>query len=70
MNHAIKCGFFQAFIVLLPTYAVAYISDKMVWTIPMLAASGFVASSIRKDIAERKVDDTESGHHHPETEDG
>ena len=70
MKPAVKCGFSQALIVLLLTYVVAYISDKMVWTIPMLAASGFVASSIRKDIAERKVDDSAESGHHPEIEDG
>ena len=65
----VRLAFFQALIVLVPTYMVALLTDKMVWTIPMLAASGFIASSIRKDAVERKVDDAEVAHH-PEIEDG
>ena len=42
----IKKGFLQAIIVLIPTYIVAYLTDKMVYTIPMLAASGFIAASL------------------------
>jgi hypothetical protein len=43
----IKVAVLQGVIVLVPTYAMAYMTDKMVWTIPMLAAAGFIASSIR-----------------------
>jgi hypothetical protein len=42
----IKKGLIQAIIVLVPTYIVAYLTDKMVYTIPMLAASGFIAASL------------------------
>ncbi len=54
----IKVAVLQGVIVLVPTYSVAYMTDKMVWTIPMLAAAGFIASSIRvshKDI--RRLDE-------------
>ena len=44
-----KIGLIQAVIVLLPTYLVAYMTDKMVYTIPMLAAASFVAASFSKD---------------------
>ena len=47
----------QGIIVLVPTYTVAYLTDKMVYTIPMLAAASFVAASINKQPVERKVDD-------------
>ena len=38
----------QAVVVLVPTYAIAYLTDKMVYTIPMLAAMSFVAARIGK----------------------
>ena len=45
-------------IVLLPTYLVAFTTDKMVYTIPMLAAASFVAASLRKDDdLQRKVEE-------------
>ena len=50
-------GIVQGIIVLVPTYTVAYLTDKMVYTIPMLAAASFVAASISKQPVERKVDD-------------
>ena len=73
--HSIKIALVQGLIVLVPTYIMAFLTDKMVWTIPMLAAASFVAASIKKDITERKIDedgmrkDNESGHH-PDIEDG
>ena len=36
----------QALIVLGPTYLIAYLTDKMVYTIPMLAATSFIAASL------------------------
>ena len=65
----IKVGFIQGMIVLIPAYIMAFLTDKMVWTIPMLAASSFIASSIRKESTERKVDedgmrkDSDAGNH-------
>lgn len=53
----IKQGFVQAIIVLVPTYLVAYFTDKMVFTIPMLAASSFIAASISSRDTKLKVDD-------------
>ena len=73
--HSIKIALVQGLIVLIPTYIMAFLTDKMVWTIPMLAAASFVAASIKKDFTERKIDedgmrkDNESGHH-PDLEDG
>ncbi len=50
-------GITQAIIVLVPTYTVAYLTDKMVYTIPMLAAMSFIAASVSKQPVERRVDD-------------
>ena len=52
-----KIGLIQAVIVLLPTYLVAYMTDKMVYTIPMLAAASFVAASFSKDATTKRIDD-------------
>ena len=57
----IKQGFVQAIIVLAPTYLVAYFTDKMVFTIPMLAASSFIAASISSRDTKLKVDDDAEG---------
>jgi hypothetical protein len=53
----IRIALLQGLIVLAPTYAVAFFTEKMVYTIPMLAAAGFVAASLRGDKVERKVDE-------------
>ena len=47
----------QAGIVLIPTYIVAYTTDKMVYTIPMLAAMSFIAASLGTGDQSKKVDD-------------
>ena len=44
-----------------PTYLVAYFTDKMVYTIPMLAASSFIAASISSRDTKLKVDDDAEG---------
>ena len=44
-------------IVLIPTYTVAYLTDKMVYTIPMLAAVSFIAASFSKDTTTTRIDD-------------
>ena len=57
----LKQGFLQAIIVLAPTYLVAYFTDKMVYTIPMLVASSFIAASISSRDTKLKVDDDAEG---------
>ena len=57
----LKQGFLQASIVLAPTYLVAYVTDKMVYTIPMLGASSFIAASITSIDTKLKVDDDAEG---------
>ena len=54
---AFYTGILQGIIVLVHTYMVAYLTDKMVYTIPMLAAASFVAAALSKQAVERKVDD-------------
>ena len=41
----VRDGLIKAAIVLVPTYITAYISDKMIYVIPMLAAASFIAAS-------------------------
>ena len=49
----------KALIVLIPTYAVAFWTEKMVYVVPMLAAAGFIASSLEMKPSEiqRRVDE-------------
>lgn len=48
----------KALIVLIPTYIVAYLTEMMVYTIPMLAASSIFATSIfDKNKDELRVDE-------------
>ena len=55
-----KTGLLQAIIVLVPTYIVAYLTNKIVYTIPMLAAMSFIASSFSKDNTTKRVDDIDN----------
>ncbi len=50
-------GIIKAIIVLVPTYITAYLTDKMVYVIPMLAAASFVAASIDGQKVERRVEE-------------
>ena len=52
-----KTAFLQAIIVLLPTYLIAFLTEKMVYTIPMLAAASFVAASLNKSDVKRNVEE-------------
>lgn len=51
-------GLIKAVIVLVPTYLTAYLTDKMVYVIPMLAAASFVAASLTSSSnTERRVEE-------------
>jgi hypothetical protein len=50
-------GLLQATIVLIPTYIIAFITDKMVYVIPMLAACSFIAASINPATTRRVEED-------------
>lgn len=49
----------KAAIVLIPTYSMAYFTEKMVWVVPTLAAAGFFAGTISfsEEDQRRKVEE-------------
>jgi hypothetical protein len=53
----------KAAIVLIPSYTAAYLTDKMVWVVPTLAAASFFAGtiSLSEQSIRRRVD--EDGDH-------
>ena len=53
----IKNGLLKATIVLVPTYVTAYLTDKMIYVIPMLAAASFVAASLTSSNTNRRVEE-------------
>ena len=54
----IKDGLVKAAIVIIPTYITAYLTDKIVYVIPMLAAASFVAASLASSPnIERRVEE-------------
>ena len=54
----IKEGLIKASVVIVPTYITAYLTDKMVYVIPMLAAASFVAASLTSSPnTERRVEE-------------
>lgn len=46
---SLKKALVRGIVVLIPTYIVAYLTDKMIYVVPMLAAMGFVAASLFDD---------------------
>ena len=42
----LKRGFIKAIIVLVPSYITAYLTGQMIYVVPMLAASGFIAAAV------------------------
>ena len=57
LKHNLKLASVQALIVLIPTYAVAYTTEQMVYTIPMLAATSFIAAAVKPSANITRVDD-------------
>ena len=57
IKEGLSVGFVKAAIVLVPTYITAYLTDKMIYVIPMLAAASFIAASISGDKLERRVEE-------------
>lgn len=59
----IKSALVKALIVLIPSYTTAFLTDKMVYVIPMLAASGIVAATVSFPASKnlnRRTDEDES----------
>jgi len=55
----------KAAIILVPTYTVAYLTDKMIYVVPMLVAASFFAHTFGLSSTKRNVDDNDSdGHDH------
>ena len=54
---SMKKALIRGIVVLIPTYAVAYLTDKMVYVVPMLAAMGFVAASLFEDNTTKRIED-------------
>lgn len=53
-----KKALIKALIILIPTYSVAFLTEMMVYTIPMLAASSISATSLySKNKDELRVDE-------------
>ena len=49
-------------IILIPTYSVAFVTEAMIYTMPMLAASTIVATNLyTSPQINRRVDDGDSG---------
>ena len=60
--NGLKKAIIRGVIVIVPTYIVAYITDKMVYVVPMLAAMGFIAAGIFEDDTKKRIDtDTADG---------
>ena len=57
IKEGLSIGLVKAAVVLVPTYITAYLTDKMVYVIPMLAAASFIAASISGDKLERRVEE-------------
>ena len=57
IKEGLSIGFVKATIVLVPTYITAYLTDKMIYVIPKLAAASFIAASISGDKLERRVEE-------------
>ena len=54
----LRDGLIKAGVVLIPTYITAYYTDKMVYVIPMLAATSFIAVSLTSSPnTERRVEE-------------
>ena len=56
-----KKAIIRGLVVLVPTYIVAYLTDKMVYVVPMLAACGFIASSLFEDNTTKRIDTDTAG---------
>ncbi|MDA7430350.1 hypothetical protein PGB28_17960 [Primorskyibacter aestuariivivens] len=57
-----KVAAFKAAIVLVPSYLAAYLTEKMVWVVPTLAASSFFAATIGMDetALRRRIDEDDA----------
>ena len=54
--NSINKAIIRGTIVLIPTYIVAYITDKMVYVVRMLAAMGFIAAGLFEEDTNKRID--------------
>ena len=57
MQKNFKVSIIKALIILVPSYTMAVLTEKMVYVLPMLAAASFVAASMDNSKVERKVEE-------------
>ena len=55
-----KTALIKALIVLIPTYITAYLTNKMVYVVPMLAAMGFIAASYGSENTQKRIDEDDA----------
>jgi hypothetical protein len=55
--HPINQALIKAATVLVPTYTVAYLTEKMIYVVPMLAASTFIAAALFHTDMTKRVDE-------------
>ena len=53
----LRLAAFKASVVLIPSYFMAWLTESMVWVIPMLAASSFFAATIGSGTTTRNLDE-------------
>lgn len=70
LSPKIRLAIVKATIVLVPCYAVAWLTEKMVYVVPTLAAAAFFAGALDvSDLERRRVDDdSESDDHDDQAE--
>ena len=54
--NGLKKALIRALVVLIPTYGVAFVTDKMVYVVPMLAAMGFIAAGLFEEDTNKRID--------------
>ena len=59
----LRAAFLKAAIVLVPSYTAAYLTDKMVYVVPTLAAAGMFAAMIDIKDVNRMLDETDGAEH-------
>ena len=67
----LKTACIKALIILIPSYAAAWLTGAMVWVVPTLAAAMFFASSVGQDATSlrRRLDEEDSDDGEDEGED-
>ena len=56
-------------VILIPSWTVAYVTDKVVYVIPMLAVTTFIVAQVMQHRNNRRLD-KDDGHHFKKKDDG